>query len=56
MRVNDHKVIKPHTLPDFNPPFCGMGHTEFTTYNAHDVIAITSLRKSDLCTEELRDV
>ena len=29
--------------------------TKFTTSGAHDVIAITSPQKNDLCTEELRD-
>ena len=32
-----------------------MGRTKFTTSDAHDVIAITSPQKNDLCTEELRD-
>ena len=32
-----------------------MGRTKFTTSGAHDVIAITSPQKNDLCTEELRD-
>ena len=32
-----------------------MGRTKFTTSGAHDVIAITSLRKNDLCTEKLRE-
>ena len=32
------------------------GHAKFTTSGAHDVIAITSLPKNDLCTEELRDI
>ena len=32
-----------------------MGCTKFTTSGAHDVIAITSPQKNDLCTEELRD-
>ena len=32
-----------------------MGRTKFTTSGAHDVIAITSLQKNDLCTEKLRD-
>ena len=31
------------------------GRTKFTTSGAHDVIAITSAQKNDLCTEELRD-
>ena len=31
------------------------GRTKFTTSGAHDVIAITSPQKNDLCTEELRD-
>ena len=31
------------------------GRTKFTTSGAHDVIAITSLQKNDLCTEKLRD-
>ena len=30
------------------------GRTKFTTSGAHDVIAITSPQKNDLCTEELR--
>ena len=38
---------------------CGVyshsGRTKFTTSGAHDVIAITSPLKNDLCTEELRD-
>ena len=29
---------------------------EYLTSGAHDVIAITSLPKNDLCTEELRDI
>ena len=32
-----------------------MGRTKFTTSGAHDVIALTSPLKNDLCTEELRD-
>ena len=32
-----------------------MGRTKFTTSGAHDVIAITSPQKNDLCTGELRD-
>ena len=32
-----------------------MGRTKFTTSGAHDVIAITSPQKNNLCTEELRD-
>ena len=32
-----------------------MGHTKFTTSGAHDIIAITSPQKDDLCAEELRD-
>ena len=32
------------------------GRAKFTTSGAHDVIAITSLPKNDLCTEELRDI
>ena len=32
-----------------------LGRTKFTTSGAHDVIAITSLQKNDLCTEKLRD-
>ena len=32
-----------------------MGRTKFTTSGAHDLIAITSSQKNDLCTEELRD-
>ena len=32
-----------------------MGCTKFTTSGAHDIIAITSPQKNDLCTEELRD-
>ena len=32
-----------------------MGRTKFTTSGAHDVIAITSPLKNDLCTKELRD-
>ena len=32
-----------------------LGRTKFTTSGAHDVIAITSPQKNDLCTEELRD-
>ena len=31
------------------------GCTKFTTSGAHDVIAITSPQKNDLCTEELSD-
>ena len=31
------------------------GRTKFTTSGAHDVIAITSPQKNDLCTEELRE-
>ena len=31
------------------------GLTKFTTSGAHDVIAITSPQKNDLCTEELQD-
>ena len=31
------------------------GRTKFTTSGAHDVIAITSPQKNNLCTEELRD-
>ena len=31
------------------------GRTKFTTSGAHDVIAITSPQKNDLCTEDLRD-
>ena len=31
------------------------GRTKFTTSGAHDVIAITSTQKNELCTEELRD-
>ena len=30
-----------------------MGRTKFTTSGAHDVIAITSPQKNDLCTEKL---
>ena len=33
-----------------------MGCAKFTTSGAHDVIAITSLPKNDLCTEELRNI
>ena len=33
-----------------------MGRTKFTTSGAHDVIAITSPQKNNLCTEELRDI
>ena len=33
-----------------------MGRTKFTTSGAHDVIAITSLPKNYLCTEELRNI
>ena len=33
-----------------------IGRTKFTTSGAHDVIAITSPQKNDLCTEELRDL
>ena len=36
-------------------PYIAMGRTKFTTSGAHDVIAITSPQKNDLCTEELRD-
>ena len=32
-----------------------MGPTKFTTSGAHDIIAITSPQKNELCTEELRD-
>ena len=35
--------------------YSSMGRTKFTTSGAHDVIAITSPQKNDLCTEELRD-
>ena len=31
----------------------GRGRTKFTTSGAHDVVAITSPQKNDLCTEEL---
>ena len=31
------------------------GRTKFTTSGAHDVIAITSPQKNDLCTEEVRE-
>ena len=34
---------------------CIKGCTQFTTSGAHDVIAITSSQKNDLCTEELID-
>ena len=34
---------------------CSTGRTKFTTSGAHDVIAITSPQKNDLCTEVLRD-
>ena len=37
------------------PPGSRKGRTKFTTSGAHDVIAITSPQKNDLCTEELRD-
>ena len=33
-----------------------MRRTKFTTSGAHDVIAITSPQKNDLCTEELQDI
>ena len=37
--------------------FFTKGRTKFTTWTsgAHDVIAITSPQKNDLCTEELRE-
>ena len=35
--------------------FFTKGRTKFTTSGAHDVIAITSPQKNDLCTEELRE-
>ena len=38
-----------------SPTLWGMGRTKFTTSGAHDVIAITSPWKNDLCTEELQD-
>ena len=37
-------------------PLDQSGRAKFTTSGAHDVIAITSLPKNDLCTEELRDI
>ena len=33
-----------------------LGHTKLTTSGAHDVTAIASLQKHDLCTEELQDM
>ena len=35
--------------------FFTKGRTKFTTSGAHDVIAITSPQKNDLCTEVLRE-
>ena len=38
-----------------NRNLLNMGRTKFTTSGAHDVIAITSPQKNNLCTEKLRD-
>ena len=35
--------------------FDALGHTNFTTSGAHDVIAIKSPQKNDLSTKEQRD-
>ena len=39
----------------FRNTYWRLGRTKFTTSGAHDLIAITSPQKNDLCTEELRD-
>ena len=38
----------------WNACISALRHTKFTTSGAHDVIAITSSQKNDLCTEELK--
>ena len=41
--------------PSFPSLAVRKGLTKFTTFGAHDVIAITSPQKNDRCTEELRE-
>ena len=41
---------------ELSAPQLESGRTKFTTSGAHDVIAITSPQKNNLCTEELRDI
>ena len=65
-RVCPHFKAVHKATPIAPPTGCGIrpvpnrnlsvtGRTKFTTSGAHDVIAITSPQKNDLCTEELRD-
>ena len=48
------KIMRTHCAVIW-PDHFKLGRTKFTTSGAHDVIAITSPQKNDLCTEELRD-
>ena len=53
-------TLLPKTLHALNSTAYGilkitLGHTNFTTSGAHDVLAITSPQKNDLCNKELWD-
>ena len=48
-------ALRKATVSVHKPVHSKMGHTKFTTSGAHDVIAITSAQKNDLCTKEIRD-